>query len=345
MMSSLSRLGEGDTNSAAGGNNHPKKVLSVGVTAPSPEVPRLHKPGVAGSSPAAASSVSLRFDEPIDQYHSDREWWSKSQLWDLYDQGPVYFAARYLTGTLNFTPSPSMERGSRVHEWAENPEAWWDRVVEIPKESLGKDGRWTKATDEFFFKAKSERQDAILLSAEDIADYKKQLGNILANETFRALSYETEHREFSIRWQDTITGTNLRCRPDAATETVLWDIKTTREKNPQKTFWKSVVDYGYAFQAVLYMEGARAAGIKTKQFVFMVTSTVAPYRCHAVVLPEQLLDQARRQVRTAVADLRDRLALDDWQPEDGGQITTLFVPKWIIKEASNGSGPRDYRSE
>jgi hypothetical protein len=93
------------------------------------------------------------------------------------------------------------------------------------------------------------------LSAEDIADSKQQYGNILANETFQALSYETEHREFSIRWQDTITGTKLRCRHDAASETVLWDIKTTTEKNPQKTFWNSVVGYGYAFQAVLYMEG------------------------------------------------------------------------------------------
>ena len=344
MDSSLSRLGERHNSSAAGHDQPPNQVLTMGVTAPSTEVSRLHKPGVAGSSPAAAI-VSLCFDEPIGQYHSDREWWSKSQLWDLYDQGPEYFAARYLTGTLDYSSSPSMERGSRVHEWAENPEAWWDRVVEIPKDSLGKDGRWTKASDEFFASVKADKPDAIVISAQDIAEYKQQFQKLLDNATFRELTYETEHREFSVRWQDTITGQKLRCRPDAATETVLWDIKTTREKHPLKSFWKSAYQYGYAFQAILYMEGARAAGINTKQFVFMVTSTVAPFRCHAVVLPEQLLDQARRQVRAAVADLRNRRAMDDWQPEDGGQITTLFVPKWIIKEAGNGSGSRDCWSE
>ena len=345
-MSDLSRLGEGDITFSNSGLNTPVEAPVLGTTNPSTGVPRLHKPGVAGSSPAAAiGSASLSFSEALADYHADREWWSKSQLWTLYDQGPEFFHARYLAGSLNHTPSAAMERGTRAHEWAENPEAWWDRVVEIPASSLGKDGRWTKATDEFFFKAKSEREDCIPLSAEDIADYKQQFQKLLDNATFRALSEETEHREFSIRWQDTITGTKLRCRPDACTETVMWDLKTTRDKNPQKTFWKAVVDYGYAFQQVLYTEGARAAGINVKQFVFMVTSTVAPFRCHAVVLPEQLVDQARRQVRTVVADLGNRIALEDWQPEDGGQITTLFVPKWITKEAGNGSGSRDSWSE
>ena len=58
----------------------------------STEQHRLHKPGVGGSSPPAAI---LSFDELITSYHSDREWWSKSQLWTLQSQGPAAFHSRY----------------------------------------------------------------------------------------------------------------------------------------------------------------------------------------------------------------------------------------------------------
>lgn len=334
MDSSLSLLGERDTNSAEGAIN------------PSTEAPRLHKPGVAGSSPAAAS-VSLQFDEPITTYHSDREWWSKSQLWDLWANGPLYFHGRYISGSINSPFSDALKKGTYVHEWAEHcPEAWWGRVVEIPKASLGKDGRWTKATDEFYAATKAEKPDAIVLSTEDIAAYREQFGQMLANPAFARLQEQTEHREFSIRGVDPDTGLNLRCRPDAAAVDFVWDIKTTKERQPLKTFWKSVVDYGYAMQAVLYLQLCRQAGIEAKKFIFLLTSTVPPYECHAVTLPEALLESARRDLRSACMDLKTRLLLDHWSPADEGQITELVVPSWILKEARrNGSGSRNYRGE
>ena len=302
--------------------------------------PRLHKPGVAGSSPAAASDVLCLSDEPIERYHSDREWWSKSQLWDLRSRGPSFFRARHLLGTQPYESSDAFRKGTLVHLWAElGDAAWWQRVVEVPESALGSGGRRTKATDEFEAKALAKNPDAIILKSDEVWAYRAQFSAILDNPIYGAMSADTIAREFSIRWRDA-SGLQLKCRPDAATHDVLWDIKTTREAQPLESFWKSVVDFGYGFQAVLYLEGARALGLDVRDFVFLITSTVPPYACHAVTLPKRFLDRSRRLLRQTIAELQARLELDHWLPEDSGQVTELFIPERYMEDG-NGKVSRN----
>jgi hypothetical protein len=283
--------------------------------------------------------VDVRSDEPISSYHSDRQWWSKSQLWDLRSRGPSLFRAKHLLGTQPYESSDALKKGTLVHEWAEDGnEAWWGRIVEIPESALGAGGRRTKATDEFEAEALSANPHAIILKSDEIAAYRAQFNAILENPIFHTLSTDTVAREFSVRWKDK-SGLQLKCRPDAATYDVLWDVKTTRETQPLETFWKSAVDYGYGFQAVLYMEGARAAGLEVKDFIFLITSTVPPYACHAVTLPQRFLDRSRRMLRQTIAELQARLELDHWLPEDSGQVTELFIPERYMED-SNGKVSR-----
>ena len=297
---------------------------------------RLHKPGVAGSSPAAASLFS---DEPIGAYHADRNWFSKSQLWDLVSRGPQVFYAKHIAGTDNSRlDHPSLSRGTHVHEWAEGGDAaFWARVVQIPESALGSGGRRTKATDEFESDILAKRPDAVFLKAEEIGSYRAQFRAMQANPVFGELSAATTHRELSIRWRDSL-GLPLKCRPDAMTDDCVWDIKTTKEQSPLETFWRSVVDYGYAFQVEHYLAGLRAAGMGKTKFIFLISSTVPPYACHAVTLPERLLARARKQVRKTLAEIQSRLDLDHWLPADSGQITELFVPERYMEER-NGHRP------
>ena len=294
------------------------------------KVARLHKPGVAGSSPAAAI---LSLTETIDTYHSDKEWLSKSMLWDFLE-GPDLFHARHVARTLPpYAGGDAFKKGTLVHQWAEHGEdAWWSRVIQIPEDALGAGGRRTTATDKWEKERLAERPDAILLKPDEILAYRLQFDAIKANPAFDELQQATTMREFSIRWTDELTGAHLKCRPDAATHTCLWDIKTTSEKYPLKTFWKSVVDYGYDIQAALYLEGAWAAGLSVDSFVFLITSTVPNYRCHAVTLPQRLIDKARKRLRVALVELQSRLALDHWLPEDTGSITELYVPERYLED-------------
>ena len=294
---------------------------------------RLHKPGVAGSSPAAAT---LQFSEPIEAYHSDREWWSKSQLWALRSQGPLYFRGRFLTHSIQSPQSEALARGTLVHEWAEQGnEAWWDRVAVVPPEFVGANGALLKAGQAW---RDSLPPDAIVLKQSEIASYQDQFLQLQQNPVFCQLTEETEHREFSIRGVCPDSGLKIRCRPDAATEWCLWDLKTTRDQQPLKTFHKAVHDYGYGFQAALYLRLARMAGFSPSQFVFVVSSTVPPYECHAVVLPQPYLDQSDRQVTDTCRDLVSRLALDHWSSPEAGQLTELFMPHWTMEDNSNATG-------
>jgi hypothetical protein len=204
--------------------------------------------------------------------------------------------------------------------------------VEVPESALGSGGRRTKATEEFEAEALAKNPEAIILKADEAWAYRAQFNAILENPVFHALSEETVAREFSIRWRDA-SGLQLKCRPDAATHDVLWDLKTTREVQPLESFWKSVVDFGYGFQAVLYLEGARALGLDVRDFVFLITSTVPPYACHAVTLPKPFLDRSRRLLRQTIAELQARLELDHWLPEDSGQVTELFIPERYMEES------------
>ena len=282
----------------------------------------------------------VRDHEDIQDYHSDKEWLSKSQLWDFVSRGPLYFYSRHVAGTLNASAaSPSMARGTHVHCWAEDPAAWWDRVVEIPDSALGSGGRRTKATEEWESGILAERPNAILLKADEIASYRQQFAAIEKNEVFDRLSAGTYRREVSIRWRHP-SGLPMRCRPDALADGLIcWDIKTTRSQMPLRDFWQSVIDYGYAFQQAHYSEGLRAAGFDVKQFVFLVTSTVPPFYCHAVTLPQSLVREAAKQRESVVAELQDRAELDHWLPPDSGRITELFVPERYLGGKKRGQVP------
>lgn len=310
------------------GGNPPTKPAK-----PARQDHRLHKPGVAGSSPAAATSGTtlLNFREPIEQYHADRAWWSKSQLWDLASCGAPFFKGRYLDGTIKSPFSDALNKGTLVHLWADiGPEAWWDRVREVPPEFIGLNGAVLKKGEDW---VASQPPGSIILKPAEAAAYRAQFAAIERNNIFQRLRDGTEHREFSIRWQCPTTGLNLRCRPDAATEACVWDIKTTKELSPLQSFWKSVIDYGYDFQASLYMAGARAAGLPATQFLFLVTSTVPPYECHAVVLPRALLAAADKRVQATCLDLRDRLAMDHWEHPEANGVTELWFPSRYMEES------------
>jgi hypothetical protein len=246
-------------------------------------------------------------------------------------QGPQFFCARHLARTLQpYARDASLKKGTHVHEWAEQgDDAWWARVVIIPDDALGTSGRRTKKTEAF---VSTQAADAILLKQSEADEYRRQFEAIKANPIFGQLSQQTTSREVSIRWIDPGTGLQLKCRPDALTPDVVWDIKTTSDPNPLPTFYKSVLKWGYDIQAVHYLDGVAASGQTRTQFVFLIASTVPPYLCHAVTLPQRLLDKARRRRQAALNDLHARIMFDHWLPEDSGQVTELFVPEYCMEE-------------
>ena len=73
---------------------------------------------------------------------------------------------------------------------------------------------------------------------------------------------------------------------------VVVDLKTTQSAN-EKDFARSVVKYGYAFQACWYLHGLRLMGENPKQFIFVCVEKAAPYLTNAFTLSASDVDRQK----------------------------------------------------
>ena len=230
---------------------------------------RLHKPGVAGSSPAAASSVIVSH-EPAEEYHLWKEV-SCSQLKEL-RSSPLAFYFRHVARETPPKSGEALAYGSLLHLWAELTDAeFWKRAAVAPASvcttagAIGAKGKdWAKTLD----------PAAIPISPADAEKLRPQTREVLKNKASRELLENAVDREFNVRWE--WDGHKVRCRVDGATESCFYDLKTTRDKDPLESFQWSVRDYGYHLQAAMYGSAAVAAGWPEHRMVFIVTSTTFP---------------------------------------------------------------------
>lgn len=89
-------------------------------------------------------------------------------------------------------------------------------------------------------------------------------------------------------------GADCKVRPDLWNPGagVVVDLKTTQSAN-EKDFARSVVKYGYAFQACWYLHGLRLMGENPKQFVFVCVEKTAPYLTNAFTLSASDVDRQK----------------------------------------------------
>lgn len=285
---------------------------------------RLHKPGVAGSSPAAATSVNISH-EPAEEYHLWPET-SCSQLKEL-RSSPLAFYFRHMARTSPPKSGDALAFGSLLHLWAElTDKVFWKRAVVAPESvctatgTIGAKGKeWVKTID----------PASIPISIADAEKLRPQTRQILRNKAARELLESCVDREFNVRWE--WDGHKVRCRVDGATANCFYDLKTTRDKEPLRTFHSSVWEYGYHLQAAMYGSAAVAAGWPAHRMVFIVTSTVFPYVCECVRLPEPLMEIGRRECLSLLDELQQRLEWDCWEPSSYGEVHELWCPKYMLK--------------
>lgn len=287
---------------------------------------RLHKPGVAGSSPAAASDDSVRpaIDHaPAQEYHL-RKRISASQLKE-YDSSPLAFYLRYEVGSAPAKESAALSYGTLLHAWAEvGDEKFWDTIAVPPQEvltatgQLGKDGKaWAAALP----------AGTMVVTPTDRAQLWDQTRQILANGAAARLLAEAVDREFNVTfdWH----GHECRCRCDGATDRVWYDLKTTREMNPEKTAFNAVKQWGYDIQAAFYGEAAVQCGWEPHPMRFIFTSTVWPYLCAVLWLPPEVMERGRRRCLRMLGEIKQRREWGSWLPPGYGEEMEMWVPEYM----------------
>ena len=288
--------------------------------------PRLHKPGVAGSSPAAANPANAVISHcPAEEYHS----WpqvSCSQLKEL-ASSPLGFYLRYVARTAPPKTSDALSYGSLLHLWAEiGEEAFWARVQVAPSDVVTATGQLGKAAEPW---KKGLPPDAIPLSPVTNDQLWDQTRQILFNEAALELLQATVDREFNVVWN--WHGHDMRCRCDGATALCWYDLKTTREANPRKSFWKAVDDWGYDIQCAVYMAAATAAGWPPHKLRFICTSNVWPHHCAVVELPDGVIERGRKRALSLLAELQQRREWGSWFPADYHRVHELECPQFMYE--------------
>jgi hypothetical protein len=287
---------------------------------------RLHKPGVVGSSPTAATFVndSVSIDHcPSEEYHGRPEV-SCSQLKEL-ASSPLAFYLRHIRRVAPPKSGDSLSYGTLLHLWAEVGEQdFWQRAAIAPASVATSAGQLGKASEEW---AKTLAADAIPVSPADAEKLRLQTEQILLNDAARECIEQSIDREFNVRW--VWNGHAMRCRCDGATSSYWYDFKTTRDYKPLDSFWRSVSDYGYELQAAVYESAAVAAGWPRHGLRFIVTSTVWPHHCEVVTLPEAVVQRGRKKALALLAELQQRREWDSWLPSTYGRVHELECPKFM----------------
>lgn len=281
----------------------------------------LHRPLTA--------KVSVRHGESNDSYHSSAGW-SKSQLWDHASRGARYFYLRHIARSIKPDESQALSHGTRLHRWLEVRDQLFDELACPPDEYLTDTGLIGKKAQQW---AADHAAGKELVSRKELTQLRREIDSILSHRSARELIEAAIAHEVSVRWESS-DGHLLRCRPDLCTDEAWVDLKTTREADILSSFWRSVMDFGYHAQDAHYQWGMEALGMDARPLKFVVVSTTWPHDCHVVTLPQDLVAEGRRRLLQSLADIRTRLDLDYWMPDQHGEVVELPIPAHLMRSVT-----------
>lgn len=139
----------------------------------------------------------------------------------------------------------------------------------------------------------------------------------------------TGHRpEYSVFWEE--DGQILKCRPDAWQPTMLVDLKTARNADPNE-FGKTTADYGYHQSAAHYIDGVKAATGQELPFHFVLVEKTEPYLVSVVSLDAEAVNIGRMLNERAKRIYRECLASGNWPGYPSAEPISL--PMYAIYKA------------
>ena len=199
-----------------------------------------------------------------------------------------------------------------------------DMVAVPPDDVLGANGsRSTKAYKEW-----AATQTGICVTADKKWQYAKMLDAMRGNDSVYELMTLTTRTQLSVFFE--AFGHKLKVRPDACTEGLWWDLKTT--SSPWDRLFRSALDYGYLEQDWLYQQGAYAIGYPPFRMPFVFVQTMPPFCCRAFVMPEQMVAEAGKRLISTMEEVRLRRSTGAYVPADAEEIQEMAFPQWATRQ-------------
>jgi hypothetical protein len=178
------------------------------------------------------------------------------------------------------------------------------------------------------WKEEAERKGLIDCNAEEGWQFEMMLDHLMANAAARKLIEQTTETQVSVFFQ--LMGHLCKVRPDGCTPSLWWDMKST-SSTWDKVF-RSAIDFGYAEQEWLYVQGAMALGMDHFRMPFIFCQTMAPFGCRVFYLPTEIVEEAGLRMARVMEEVRLRRETGVYESADAGEITELQFPNWANKK-------------
>lgn len=183
--------------------------------------------------------------------------------------------------------TPSLALGRAVHALVlEGAEVFQKEFAVAPECD-----KRTKAGKDLFASFQVENLNKSVLSIDEGVQVEAIRNAVFAHPFAKKILSEGKP-ELTIIWDDEESGLKCKGRIDWMPERngVLVDLKTTRDASLDK-FTRSCIDYGYAKQAGMYIDGMmKATGEVFDSFIFIAVETVPPYHTEVHVMDMRFIE-------------------------------------------------------
>ena len=133
-------------------------------------------------------------------------------------------------------------------------------------------------------------------------------------------------------WTDKETGLLCKIRPDSvpdAGKMALVDLKTCADAS-EDGFTRSIVKYGYARQAALYLDGYNAVTRSNADaFIFMAVEPDEPYRTEVYLLDNEFIKYGREKYRWLLEKEKRCRAEKSYPHYSTPNIVQLYKPAYL----------------
>ena len=263
---------------------------------------------------------------------------SRSDLIRIHERTPFYYRWHKKNSVDNATKAT--QYGSALHEAVFEPKEFdgkWTGYSGSRTRSRNKDGETVPSGKYKAWLEEAGYDHEFVLGADEfamIADTSKLIRSLPGP----SYLLESGQAEQTVFWTDTETGIECRARFDFIDleRGLAVDLKSTADITPDG-FGKSCANFGYALQAVHYMDAMRAlngeemvnweAGEEIPKFYFLAVTKELPIEVALYELVMEDLQKAAKIRRSALRKIRECTDAKEW-PGLPNTIQPLVLPKW-----------------
>lgn len=226
--------------------------------------------------------------------------------------------------------TPALVFGAAVHKLLLEPDTFNAEFAVAPEcDRRTKDGR--------------DAYNAFLTASDgksiiSLADYEKaaEMAQKALEAPFVKKLLDCEH-EKPFYWVDELTGEACKIRVDCIStisgKPVIVDYKTTADASTEG-FTRSVINYGYDFQAGMYCEGVEKVTGQKPLFVFIAQEKTAPYAINILQADDLMVQRGYDIFRELIGIYHECKITNNWYGYMGVDpvIAELSLPAWAAKE-------------